>query len=216
MASCRSYYVGVGNKESDIQAMHAACKTICGLRMEEKINGRTVVINPVGKFMKIAPLLPDDASNWSTQLCFSYFNALPPELRVRMENDDFVMPALNQLNSKKDQIDALQIVRDKTSTALKKMKDETDLISLIIARSNGRQVRRTGQTEPTAPPAARNDGNANRILTYGQKSPAEETMQIYSSSTPNPANLPVKVVRDVLYPYRQDDHSVINKYPLRF
>jgi len=179
MASCRSYYVGVWNRESDIQATHAACKFICGLRMEEKVNGRIVAINPdvlFSKFMEITPLLPDDASKWSTQLCSAYFNALTPELRVRIENDNFVMPVLNQLNSKKDQIDALQIVRDKTSTAFKKLKDEMDLISSNIARSNNGQVRRTGNqfvtedgTQPAPPPAVRNDANANRILAYGQK-----------------------------------------------
>ena len=226
MVSCRSYYVGVGNRESDIQATHAACKSICELRMEEKVSGRIVVLNPdvlFRKFMEITPLLPDDASKWSTQLCSAYFNALTPELRVRMENDSFVMPALNQLNTKKDQIDALQIVRDKTSTAFKKLKDETDLISSIIARSSNGQARRTGnqfvtedRTQPATPPAVRNDATASRILAYGQKSPAEETMQKYSSRTPNPANLPVKDVGGVLYPYRLDDPSYISKYPLGF
>ena len=140
-----------------------------------------------------------------------------------MENDSFVMPALNQLNTKKDQIDALQIVRDKTSTAFKKLKDETDLISSIIARSSNGQARRTGnqfvtedRTQPATPPAVRNDATASRILAYGQKSPAEETMQKYSSRTPNPANLPVKDVGGVLYPYRLDDPSYISKYPLGF
>jgi len=170
--------------------------------MEEKVSGRIVVLNPdvlFRKFMEITPLLPDDASKWSTQLCSAYFNALTPELRVRMENDSFVMPALNQLNTKKDQIDALQIVRDKTSTAFKKLKDETDLMSSIIARSSNGQARRTGNqfftedgTQPATPTVVRNDANASRILAYGQKSPAEETMQKYSSRTPNPANLPVK------------------------
>lgn len=226
MASCRSYYVGVMNTESDIQATHAACKSICELRMEERVNGRIVVLNPdalFSKFMEITPQLPDDASKWSTQLCSAYFNALTPELRVRMENDSFVMPALNQLNTKKDQIDALQIVRDKTSTAFKKLKDETDLISSIIARSSNGQARRTGNqlvmedgTQPATPTVPRNDANASRILAYDQKSPAEETMQKYSSRTPNPANLPVKDIGGVLYPYRLDNPSVISKYPLGF
>lgn len=44
MASCRNYYVGVGTKESDTQATHAACKSICGLRMEEKFNVRMLCI----------------------------------------------------------------------------------------------------------------------------------------------------------------------------
>jgi hypothetical protein len=34
MASCRNYYVGVGNKESDVQATNTACKTI-GEQMEK-------------------------------------------------------------------------------------------------------------------------------------------------------------------------------------
>jgi len=82
MVSCRSYYVGVGNRESDIQATHAACKSICELRMEEKVSGRIIVLNPdvlFSKFMEITPLLPDDASKWSTQLCSAYSNALTPE-----------------------------------------------------------------------------------------------------------------------------------------
>lgn len=185
----RSYYVGVGNKESDIQATHAACKTICGLRMEKMFNGRTLVINLdvlFGKFMEITPLLPDDASKWSTQLCSSYFNALTPELRVRMQSDDFVFPALNQLNSKKDQMDALQIVKDKTSTAFKKLKDETDLKSSIIARSSSGQAHRTGnqfvteeRAEPTAlsnpTSSARNANTANIILAYGQHAATNES-----------------------------------------
>jgi len=196
VTSCRSY-VGVLSRESDIQAMHAACKSICGLRMKEKVNGRIVVLNPdvlFSKFMEITPLLPDDASKWSTQLCSAYFNELTPELRVRMENDNFVMPALNQLNSRKDQIDALQIVRDKSSTTFKKLKDETDLIPSIITRSNnaGQARRMRNQfiaedgTQPAPPPAVRNDANANIILAHGHKSPAEETMQ---STAPEPPTL---------------------------
>jgi hypothetical protein len=56
MASCRNYYVGVGSKESDVQATNTACKTIGELRMEYKVNGRTVQDNPdvlFGKWNRI-------------------------------------------------------------------------------------------------------------------------------------------------------------------
>ena len=56
MASCRNYYVGIGSKESDVQATNAACKTIGELRMEYKVNGRTVQDNPdvlFGKWNRI-------------------------------------------------------------------------------------------------------------------------------------------------------------------
>jgi len=46
----------------------------------------------------------------------SYFNALTDELKVKMENDNFVVPVLNNLNNKKEQIDALQIVREHQHT----------------------------------------------------------------------------------------------------
>ena len=46
----------------------------------------------------------------------SVFNALTKDLKAKMENDDFRMPALNNLNNKSEQIDALQIVGEKTST----------------------------------------------------------------------------------------------------
>ena len=54
------------------------------------------------------------------------------------------------------------------------------------------------------------------IYAYGQKSPAEETMQKHSSRVPNPTNLPVKEVGGILYPYREDDPSYISRYPLGF
>jgi len=42
-----------------------------------------------------------------------------------MENNNFIMPSLNTLNNKKEQIDALQIVREKSSTTFKRLNDET-------------------------------------------------------------------------------------------
>lgn len=141
MASCRNYYVGVFSKESDVQATHAACKSIGELRMEYKANGRVFQDNPdvlFGRFMEVTTLLPDDASKWSTQLCSSYFNDLTDELKARTENDNFVMlPALNNFNNKKAQIDALQIVREKSSAAFKKLKDETNLMKQILSTSGG-------------------------------------------------------------------------------
>jgi len=53
-----------------------------------------------------------------------------------MENDGFIMPTLNQLNSKNNQIDA-QKVRKKATSAFKKLKDETDLIRQIMAAIGG-------------------------------------------------------------------------------
>ena len=40
LASHRNYYVGVGNKEWEVQATNAACETISELRMEYKVNNR--------------------------------------------------------------------------------------------------------------------------------------------------------------------------------
>ena len=227
IGSCKNYYVGVGNKESDTQATHAACNTINKLRMEYKANGRTVVDNPdvlFGKFMEFTPLLPDDASKWSTQLCSAFFNALTEDLRARMENDNFVMPSLNMLNFKKDQIDALQVVREKSSVAFKRLNDETTLITTIMTR-NGH--RRTGgqfvteeETSPLPPTPSATDipeRPTAGVYAYGQRSPAEETMHKYSSRTPNPTNLPVKEGADgLLYPYREDEPSVISRFPLGF
>lgn len=107
ISSCRNYYVGMNSKESDTQATHAACKTINGLRMEYRANGRMMTDNPdvlFGKFMDVTPLLPDDASKWSTQLCTAYFNGLTEELRARMENDSFIMPSLKLSISRKSRL----------------------------------------------------------------------------------------------------------------
>jgi len=199
---CRNYYVGVGSNESDTQATHEACKAINLLTMEYKVHRRTIVDNPdvlFRKFMEVTPLLPDDASKWSTQLCSEYFNVLMEDLKARMENNNFIMPSLNALNKKKDQIDALQIVREESSIAFKKLNDETALITNIIARNgNGGANRSKFVTEestktlPPAPPSMHVPVPPTaEIFAYGQQSPAEETMQQYSSRTPNPKNLPV-------------------------
>lgn len=136
------------------------------------------------------------------------------------------MKILNQLHSKKDQIDT-QIVTDMSATAFKKLKEETDLIASIIARQNGGQACRTGnqfvterkEVVPSASdqqPVPEYDATAYRVLAYGQRSPAEETIQEYSSRTPNPMNFPVKDIRGVFYPYREDALSYISKFPLGF
>jgi len=232
--ACRNYYVGLGSDESDIQATHAACKAINKLQQEYKVAGRYMKDNPdvlFGKFMDVVPMLPDDSSKWSTQLCTAYFNALTPELKSRMENDGFIMPALNQLNSKKDQIDALQKVREKATSAFKKLKDETDLIRQIMsatgnngsATGRGRVFVTNEANDAAAPvlapaPAPAPNANGGTILVYGQQaSPAEETMQRYSTRAPNPQNLPVKEGRDgQMYPFREDDPATISKYPIGF
>ena len=232
--ACRNYYVGLGSDESDIQATHAACKAINKLQQEYKVAGRYMKDNPdvfFGKFMDVVPMLPDDSSKWSTQLCTAYFNALTPELKSRMENDGFIMPALNQLNSKKDQIDALQKVREKATSAFKKLKDETDLIKQIMAATGnngsaagrGRVFVTNEATNAAAPvpapaPAPAPNENGGTVLVYGQQaSPAEETMQRYSTRAPNPQNLPVKEGRDgQMYPFREDDPATISKYPIGF
>lgn len=97
ISTCRKYYAGVNSKESDT-ARHAACKTMNALRMEYKISGRMLVDNLdllFGNSMDVTPLLLDDASKWSTQICAAYFNALTEELIARMENDNFIMPRLH-------------------------------------------------------------------------------------------------------------------------
>lgn len=103
--ACRGYFVGMQSKESSAQATHEACKQISALKQTYKDgpSGKTITDNPdmlFGKFMSLVPTLPDDATKWSIQLCYSYYNALTLELRTRMESDDFVMPKLNLLLTK--------------------------------------------------------------------------------------------------------------------
>ena len=70
----------------------------------------------------------------------------------------------------------------------------------------------------TLAPAPAPNGNGGTVLLYGQQaSPAEETMQWYSTRAPNPHNLPVKEGQDgQMYPFRDDDPATISKYPLGF
>ena len=152
------------------------------------------------------------------------------------------MPSLNTLNYKKEQIDALQIVREKVSTSFQKLHDETTLITFIIVRSNpgaAAPCRTGGQFiieesiihplpplshntihpfPPTSGMSTLTPGPSTaEIFTYGQRSPAEETIQKHSSRVPNPTNLPVKEgAGGILYPNREDNLSYISKNPLGF
>ena len=169
--------------------------------------------------MEVTPLLPDDASQWSTQLCSSYFNSLTDELKARMENDNCVMPALNNLNNKKVQIDALQIVREKSSAAFKKLNDETKLIKQIMLTSGGTAPHRTGvqfiteaaEREHHRPPTPSAVPPAG-ILLYGQQSPAEETIAKYRSKVPNTLNLPLKEgAGGLMYPLYQQISTQVQR-----
>ena len=240
--ACRGYFVGMQSKESSAQATHEACKQISALKQAYKDgpSGKMITDNPdmlFGKFMSLVPTLPDDATKWSIQLCYSYYNALTLELRTRMESDDFVMPKLNLLLTKRTQIDAVQEVREQANTAYKHLQEQSNLIRKLMGQQGvAGGHRRPGSHHNTqqyqdpeyygnqstvpspyvAPPAVHS--SVNHL--YNQRSPAEETVSKYSSTDQmnlNPFNLPTrKGPTGEEHPFSPDDPSYLSIYPIGF
>ena len=82
MCLCEQNYVGATNIDKSLSLVelgHALSK----LKQEYKDNNRIVIDTPdelFDKFTAIATCLPDDASNWPTTLCTTYYSALTKDL----------------------------------------------------------------------------------------------------------------------------------------
>ena len=85
-----------------------------------------------GKFVGLASGLPNDATLWSITLCSQFLNSLAVDLREEMEQQQFKMPLLTNLGTKKAQLEALQIVRDGAVSAFKSLLEHMTLMKRTI------------------------------------------------------------------------------------
>ena len=113
---CHQDYVGRADTNTRKKLMHEICKNITDLRQIRKgTGGRSDELTPDAlytAYIEVIAGLPEDASLWSITLCSSFFSALPPSLRDKMEEEDtFRMPAISRMCSKTKQIEGLRTVR---------------------------------------------------------------------------------------------------------
>jgi len=149
--------------------------------------------------------LSDDATDWPIILCQVYYQALPKELRDKLESDEYKLPRPSTLLTKAAQYNALAKLRVAAATSWRRLSKERDSLLTMLgpnvksficatkspAASPERKVsRRDGVTfsDDTKPPA---DTTAT-VLHF--KSPAEQTISKYKSpgsGVPDSSNFPL-------------------------
>ena len=140
-ASCRNDYVGDEGTSDPLLATQDICDKLSKLRQAYKVNNRTVEDHPEDlfqKFLDISVGLPEDATNWSIQLCSTYYGALVTEIRSQMTKTKFKMPSINGgFNTKTKQLKALRVVRAAAVEAHVSVKDENERIKKLVDQMNG-------------------------------------------------------------------------------
>ena len=113
-------YVGDNNTILEGKLIHKICKLITSLRYEYNERGVGRKSNTpdelYAKYIRIVAGLPDNASLWSVRLCSTNYLALNANLRDKMEESSFSMPALNNMNTKALKIERLRLVRTSAVT----------------------------------------------------------------------------------------------------
>jgi len=80
--------------------------------------------------------LPDDATMWLITLCSTYFSALTTNLKDKINEGEFIMPALTNIITKASQIEGLHVVRMAAAKAYKAMRKEEKRIRHLFPQMN--------------------------------------------------------------------------------
>ena len=149
VALCESDYVGIVDSHSAQKATQEVCRKLQGLRQKfQAKSGRNqwVTLHPAdlyNKYLSFVASLPPTASSWSIVLCKCYFDALIPELKEKMEENNFVMPDMTSLTGKNNQIQALRSVREAAITAYDNLQTERKRIMNLVQPSQNHQRQQT-------------------------------------------------------------------------
>ena len=250
LALCRLDYVGTDTLGDSTLAVQEVCKEITAINQQIRgKNGQRDIICPeaiFGLYMKFTPSLPNDTTLWTVRLCSQYYNALTNDLKDRMINDGFTMPQLKSDHSKSAEINALREVRMVAVQSYKQLRNELKLIerymnatkkSKTVGRVTGKHLLTAAllddedyqedeieQGLPNEHPIQhqyQQSPPAGRVFQYSSVSPAEATMQRYSSdtATPNTNAIPIPTRRGPggkLYPYHPEFPERPSKFPIDF
>ena len=218
MCLCEQNYVGASDIDKSLSLVelgHALSK----LKQEYRDNNRIVIDTPdelFDRFTAIATCLPDDASNWPTTLCTTYYSALTKDLIDSMADDKtFKMPKLTTLHTKSLQLDALRTVRSNAVVNFNKLQKQSSTIDDAVQKLLG--SRRNGNTHLTSgnfshePIAGSNYLQRNASL-------AEQTMQRYKGGDQQrPADPPTKFNPSTgqFHPWNEE-RQYLSRFPLSF
>lgn len=236
---CESDYVGVVDPASEQRATQEICKKISLLKQEynSRNNNKRITLHPAQLFeeyLLLVPSLPENASAWSVILCRSFYDGLTQNLRERLDDDEFVLPDMTSLSTKRSQLQALRLVKEAASISYVKMESERKRFLQLIGGNSSNGTRQQSQMV-AAYSTMYDDGNNlaqvntsfpsqqhGSVHNFGGRqsnnSLAETTIQQHSdnSSGQRPV-LPFKVGQDGNhYPYRLDDPNVISDYCVGF
>ena len=118
--------------------MHAICKNIADLLQVKKGPGGKVEESTpdalYASYIGVVAGLPEDASLWLLTLSSSFFSALSPSLRDKMEEEEtFRMPSISGMGSKTKQLEGLRTVRSAAVIAYKKFNKERERMSKLMS-----------------------------------------------------------------------------------
>ena len=134
---CRQDYVGRVDINARKKLVHAICKNIADLLQVKKgAGGKVEELTPdalYASYIGVVAGFPEDASLWSLTLSSSYFSALSPSLRDKMEEEEtFRMPSISGMGSKTKQLERLRTVRSAAVIAYKKLNDKRERMSKLM------------------------------------------------------------------------------------
>jgi len=138
--ACRKFCVGNAKVDENTSTIEV-CREISGLSQKWRdSHGRMIVDTPeelFSKFMALVESLPDCAKGWPIQICSTYYIALSSTISDRMMNsDDYKSPSLVSLDSKEDQLEALEVVRERATLHYKKLMVEDECINKKLKLMN--------------------------------------------------------------------------------
>ena len=130
--ACRNFYVGSFNivKNNSAQEVY---REISVLRQERQDkHGKIIIDDPeelFTKFLSLAGSLTDYAERGPIQLCSTHYTALSREISDRMiYSDDYTASSLIGIDTKKAQLEVLQIVREGVTIQHKELVAENERI----------------------------------------------------------------------------------------
>ena len=238
---CRQDYVGRVDTNARKKLVHEICKSISDLlQIRKGPGGRNDEITPdalYAAYIGVIAGLSEDTSLWSITLCSSFFSALSPNLRDKIEEEDtFRMQAISGMSSRTKQLEGLRIVRLAAVKAYNKLNDKRDRMRRMMSELGKMRHGTHHQLEAgdrhtvdmrspspfSPPPPPYTSYQRGGETHYQSQSLAEQTLSQYSNGNRSDTERGTFVIltrkgqngRD--YPYNPANPSYLSKFPLGF
>ena len=220
---CRLDYVGAASSPGDRAiALQEICLKIGEIKQSYVgKGGRKYSNNPdeyYNRYLLFIPMLPDDATLWTTPLCSTYFTGLDQRLRDRMLLDQFVMPRIDLLTTKSSQLAALRAVRSRAAVSYKILQDEQERMKALLSDMN-QSVSRSGRSHlhvqfedrspsrERSPPRERysNHNHDDRTQEYREYNGRKRPTDVYAYNSQSQAEMTISKYNDGGAPPKQEN-----------